>query len=76
VDGEQMGRAVAGEMRDLAVLTIEEVTTVLHASAFELARRAGQTPRTVAEALFASAPSDEQWRTEILPMVAAFADAG
>lgn len=74
MDRESMGRAVAQGIRDLSGLDTDEVMTTFHASAFELARRSGQTPRTIAEALFAASPTDEAWRTEILPVVASFSD--
>jgi hypothetical protein len=74
VDRDEMGRAVAECIRRFAPLSQDELVSVLHASSFELARRVGQTPRTVADALFASMPADEVWRDEVLPIVSEFAE--
>lgn len=36
---------------------------------FTLARRAGVTPRTLLNQLFKTMPSDEEWRSEVLPLL-------
>jgi hypothetical protein len=76
VDREEMGKAVAECIRRFAPLSQDELVSVLHASSFELARRVGQTPRTIADALFTSLPPDEVWRDEVLPIVTDFAAGG
>ena len=69
-----MGKAVVEKIQELSSLTMDEVLAAFHAGAFELARRTGQTPRSIADAYFALAPSDEHWRDELLSVVSAFAE--
>jgi hypothetical protein len=45
------------------------VVNALYAAAYELARRTGQTPRTVFECCFTDAPTDEEWRATLLPLL-------
>ena len=76
MDREELGKTVAECMRRFAPLSQDELVSVLHASSYELARRAGQTPRTVAEALFASMPTGGDWREDVLPAVADYIGDG
>ncbi|MFQ5426977.1 MAG: hypothetical protein ACE5EV_07845, partial [Gaiellales bacterium] len=74
VNRHELGRTVAECKRRFASLSQDELVCVLHASSYELARRADQTPRTVAEALFASMPSDDDWWRDVLPVVIEYGD--
>lgn len=66
---QELGRDVAAAMRGLAGHANLGVVNALYAAAFELARRTGQTPRTVFEVCFGDAPSDEEWRRSLLPFL-------
>lgn len=71
---EHLGTSVAQCIAEFAPLDHDELVTILHACAYELARRSGQTPRSVAEALFVAMPDDELWRDHVLPVVSAYVE--
>lgn len=71
---EHMGTSVAQCIAEFAPLEHDEVVTILHACAYELARRSEQTPRSVAEALFVAMPDDGLWRDYVLPVVSAYVE--
>jgi hypothetical protein len=66
---QDLGREIADAMRGLSDHANLGVVNALYAAAFELARRTGQTPRTVFEVCFSDAPSDEEWRSSMLPFL-------
>ena len=71
---EHLGTSVARCIAEFAPLEHDELITVLHACSYELARRADQTPRSVAEALFVAMPNDPLWREHVLPVVSAYVE--
>ena len=71
---EHLGTSVARCITEFAPLEHDELITVLHACSYELARRADQTPRSVAEALFVAMPDDPLWREHVLPVVSAYVE--
>ncbi|MDQ4029692.1 MAG: hypothetical protein M3168_01485 [Actinomycetota bacterium] len=66
---ERVGRDTVAAMQNLSGSPSLGVVSALYAAVFELARRTGQTPRTVLEVVFGDAPSDEEWRDEVLPFL-------
>ena len=66
---DELGRELVLAMRGLSLHENLGVVNALYAAAFELARRTGQTPRTVFEICFGDAPSDEEWRAALLPFL-------
>ena len=66
---ERLGRDTVSAMQDLSQSPSLVVVSALYAAVYELARRTGQTPRTVVEVVFGDAPSDEEWRDEMLPFL-------
>jgi hypothetical protein len=66
---QDLGREIASAMSGLSGHANLGVVNALYAAAFELARRTGQTPRTVFEVCFSDAPSDEEWRSSLLPFL-------
>jgi hypothetical protein len=64
---ERLGRDLAAAVERMGAASGLTVVNALYAAAYELARRTGQTPRTVLECCFSDAPSDEEWRTTLLP---------
>ena len=66
----ELGREIVVAVRGLSASPSLGVVNALYAAAFELARRTGQTPRTVVEVCFSDAPSDEEWRAALLPFLA------
>jgi len=75
-DTERLGRDTVSAMRALARVSNPDVVSALYAALYELARRTEQTPRGVLDIFFAEAPSDEEWRTNMLPMWRALLDEG
>ena len=65
----ELGREIVLAVRDLTAHASVGVVNALYAAAFELARRTGQTPRTVFEVCFTDAPSDEEWWAALLPFL-------
>lgn len=65
----ELGREIVVAMRGFSDRANLGVVNALYAAAFELARRTGQTPRTVFEVCFTDAPSDEEWRAALLPFL-------
>ncbi len=74
VANEHLGTSVARCIAEFAPLEHDELVTVLHACSYELARRADQSPRSVAEALFVAMPDDPLWREQVLPVVSAYVE--
>jgi len=72
---EHLGTSVAQCIAEFAPLEHDELVTILHACAYELARRSDQTPRSVAEALFVAMPDDGLWRDHVLAVVTAYVEA-
>jgi len=68
-DEERLGREIVSQVRSLSGLPPLAVVNVLYAAAYELARRTGQTPRTVLEICFSDTPRDDEWRDELLPLL-------
>ena len=68
-DDEHLGHDLTFAMQGLRTHPNLGVVNALYAAAFELARRTGQTPRTVFEVCFTDAPTDEEWRTSLLPFL-------
>lgn len=66
---DHLGRELADAMRGLHGRENLGVVNALYAAAFELARRTGQTPRTVFEVCFGDSPSDEEWWSSLLPLL-------
>lgn len=64
-----LGREIVVAIHGLSGRPNLGVVNALYAAAFELARRTGQTPRTVFEVCFSDAPSDEEWRAAFLPFL-------
>lgn len=72
MENDHLGTSVARCIAEFAPLDHDELVTVLHACSYELARRADQSPRSVAEALFVAMPEDPLWREHVLPVVSAY----
>ena len=66
---ERLGRDTVAAMQALFDNSNLGVVSALYAAVFELARRTGQTPRTVLEVVLGDAPGDEEWRDELLPFL-------
>jgi hypothetical protein len=66
---ERLGRELGLAVERMGSASGVTVVNALYAAAYELARRTGQTPRTVFECCFTDAPSDEEWRTQVLPIL-------
>lgn len=66
-DTDRRGGDVVADVRALAVRPNVGVVNALYAALYELARRTGQTPRTVLEVCFSEAPSDEEWAASFIP---------
>ena len=66
---ERLGRDTVSAMQGLSESPSLGVVSTLYAAVYELARRTGQTPRTVLEVVFGDAPSDAEWREEMLPFL-------
>lgn len=62
-----LGEEVVAAMRALGARTDLGVVNALYAAAYELARRTGQTPRTIFDVCFNEGPGDEEWRQSLLP---------
>lgn len=71
---DHLGTSVARCIAEFAPLEHDELVTVLHACSYELARRADQSPRSVAEALFVAMPDDSLWHEHVLPVVSAYVE--
>ena len=69
-----MGRDVLAAMRRLGARDNLGVVNALYAALYELARRTGQTPRTVLDVVFAESPDDAEWRERFLPLWREFLD--
>jgi hypothetical protein len=67
---ERLGRHTVAAIHGFSDSSNLRVVSALYAAVFELACRTGQTPRTVLEVVLGDAPSDEEWRDELLPFLA------
>jgi hypothetical protein len=67
---ERLGRDTVAAIQALSDNSNLGVVSALWAAVFELARRTGQSPRTVLEVVLGDAPSDAEWRDELLPFLA------
>jgi hypothetical protein len=74
-ESEKVGRDVVVAMRELAGHEPAQLVSDLYAALYELALRLGQTPRTILDVFFGEAPSDEEWRTDLVPFLRRFEDA-
>jgi len=72
---DRLGRDILAAVARMGDASGLAVVNALYAAAYELARRTGQTPRTVFECCFTDAPSDEEWRTKLLPVLDGGAEA-